>query len=143
MEQQINVLVVDDESLMRNLISKILGQENYRVELAASVDEALEALSRKEFQLVVSDIRMPKKNGIELLKRIKEDYPQTGVVMMTAYGDTYTVREVLLSGAEEYITKPFKSKELSIAVEKAYWRTLFNTKSNVEASTESEPEKPG
>jgi len=138
MKEEINVLVVDDESLMRNLVYKILGQENYRVALAASVEEALEVLSQKEFQLVISDIKMPERNGIELLKRVKEDHPHTGVVMMTAYGDTYTAREVLLAGAEEYITKPFKRKELSSAVEKAYWRMLSSLQRREDMSAEGE-----
>lgn len=141
MKNEINILVVDDESLMRNLIFKILGQEDYKVELAGSAEEALESLSQKEFQLVVSDIKMPGKNGIELLKKIKADHPQTGVLMMTAYGDTYTVREVLLSGAEEYITKPFKSKELNAAVERAYWRVLSSQVGNGEAAPENEEDQ--
>jgi two-component system response regulator PilR (NtrC family) len=141
MRNEISILVVDDESLMRNLIFKILGQEDYRIELAGSAEEALESLSRKEFQLVISDIKMPGQNGIELLKKIKADHPQTGVVMMTAYGDTYTVREVLLSGAEEYITKPFKSKELNAAVERAYWRVLSSQVASGKAAPENEEDQ--
>jgi two-component system response regulator PilR (NtrC family) len=138
---EISVLVVDDESLMRNLIFKILGQEDYQVELAGSAEEALDSLSRKEFQLVVSDIKMPGMNGIELLRKIKADHPQTGVVMMTAYGDTYTVREVLLSGAEEYITKPFKSRELNAAVERAHWRALSSQVAGGKITPENEEDR--
>jgi len=138
MTEEINILVVDDESLMRNLIYKILGQQDYKVKLAASVEEALEALSQKEFQLVISDIKMPERNGLELLQRVKQDYPRTGVVMMTAYADTYRAREVLLSGAEEYITKPFKSRELNSAVEKAYWRVLSHLQERDDRSVEAE-----
>ncbi len=138
MTEEINILVVDDESLMRNLIYKILGQQDYKVKLAASVEEALEALSQKEFQLVISDIKMPERNGLELLQRVKQDYPRTGVVMMTGYADTYSAREVLLSGAEEYITKPFKSRELSSAVEKAYWRVLSHLQERDDRSVEAE-----
>lgn len=141
MTEEINILVVDDESLMRNLIYKILGQQKYKVKLAASVEEALEALSQKEFQLVISDIKMPERNGLELLQRVKQDYPRTGVVMMTGYADTYSAREVLLSGAEEYITKPFKSRELSSAVEKAYWRVLSHPQRRDDRSVEAETDR--
>jgi DNA-binding NtrC family response regulator len=138
MTEEINILVVDDESMMCNLVYKILDQENYKVELVASVAEALQALSQKEFQLVISDIKMPDRSGIELLQRVKQDYPRTGVVMMTGYGDTYTAKEVLLAGAEEYITKPFKSTELSSAVEKAYWRVLSHLQRRDDRSVEAQ-----
>jgi len=138
MKEEISILVVDDESLMRNLVYKILDQGNYKVQLAASVDEALEALSQKEFQLVIADIKMPERNGLELLKRVKEDHPQVGVVMMTAYGDTYSAREVLHAGAEEYIAKPFKSKQLTSAVERAYQRVLSNLQRGDDGPVEAE-----
>jgi DNA-binding NtrC family response regulator len=68
-------------------------------------------------------------NGFELLKIVKKDYPNIGMIMMTAYGDTYTVKDALLLGADEYITKPFKSHEISLVVERAYWRILSDSSS--------------
>jgi DNA-binding response OmpR family regulator len=67
---------------------------------------------------------MPHMNGFELLKVLKRDRPELGISIMTAYGDTYTVKDALLLGADEYITKPFKSYEISLVVERAYWRIL-------------------
>ena len=79
-------------------------------------------------------MKMPRMNGFELLKHVKQEHPQTGVIIMTAYGDTYTVKDALLLGADEYITKPFKSYEISLVVERAYWR-LLSSKGRVSQAT--------
>jgi len=124
MKENVRILVVDDEAIMRNLLLKILEQEGYQVVLASSYKEAIERLTVGPCDLVLSDVKMPEKNGFELLKKIKDEWPQTAVIMMTGYGDAYTVKEALMLGADEYITKPFKSHEISLIVERAYWRML-------------------
>lgn len=63
-------------------------------------------------------------DGFDLLRAVKKDHAQLGIVIMTSFGDTYTVKDVLLLGADEYITKPFKSFEISMVIERAYWRLL-------------------
>ncbi len=73
---------------------------------------------------------MPRMNGCELLKHVKADYSDIAIIIMTAYGDTYTVKDALLLGADEYITKPFKSYEISLVVERAYWRILSADKTD-------------
>ena len=128
MKQDIKIMIVDDEAIMRNLLLKILEQEGYQITLAASCDEALEKLEHEDFELVLSDVKMPKTSGFELLKIIKKQKPQTAVIMMTGYGDAYTVKEALMLGADEYITKPFKSHEISLIVERAYWRQMASKK---------------
>ncbi|MCK4573063.1 MAG: response regulator [candidate division Zixibacteria bacterium] len=124
MKNSISVLVVDDEEMMRNLLEKILKREGYQVVAAGDGIEALDLLRRQQISLVISDMKMPRMNGLQLLKRIKADYPEVGVIIMTAYGDTYTIKDALLLGADEYITKPFKSYEISLVTERAYWRQL-------------------
>ncbi len=124
MKENIHILVVDDEAIMRNLLLKILEQEGYQVALASSYKEAIERLTTGPCDLVLSDVKMPENNGFELLKKIKSEWPQIAVIMMTGYGDAYTVKEALMLGADEYITKPFKSHEISLIVERAYWRML-------------------
>ena len=86
--------------------------------------DALEAMKEHSFDLVISDMKMPRMNGFELLKYLKEECPDTAVIIMTAFGDTYTVKDALLLGADEYITKPFKSYDISLVVERAYWRMM-------------------
>ena len=124
MKSSISILIVDDESTMRSLLEKILAREGYQMYTASNGVEALEHLSERKFDIVISDMKMPKMGGFELLKHIKKEYPGAGVIIMTAYGDTYSVKDALLLGADEYITKPFKSYEISLVVERAYWRIL-------------------
>lgn len=135
MKQEITILVVDDEAMMRQLLEKILGRDGYRVLCAADGEEALAILGREEINIVISDLQMSGMSGLDLLKVVKKDYPQAGVIMMTAYGDTYTVKDALLLGADEYITKPFKSFEISMVVERAYWRLLAQS---AQQATETE-----
>ncbi len=135
MKSSVSVLIVDDEEMMRTLLEKILAREGYKILTAEDGVAALEVLNAHEVDLVISDMKMPRMNGFELLKHIKQEYPQTGVIIMTAYGDTYTVKDALLLGADEYITKPFKSYEISLVVERAYWR-LLSSKGRVSQTTE-------
>ncbi len=127
MKNTITIMVVDDELMMRNLLEKILQRDGYKVVTAENVQKALEILNRDKIDIVISDMKMPEMNGFDLLKIVKKDYPHIGMIMMTAYGDTYTVKDALLLGADEYITKPFKSFEVSMIVERAYWRILSGT----------------
>ncbi|MFZ5979831.1 MAG: response regulator [Candidatus Zixiibacteriota bacterium] len=127
MKNAITILVVDDELMMRNLMEKILVRDGYKVLTAENGDAALELLKNNQVNIVISDMKMPEMNGFDLLKIVKKEYPHIGMIMMTAYGDTYTVKDALLLGADEYITKPFKSFEVSMVVERAYWRILSST----------------
>jgi two-component system, NtrC family, response regulator PilR len=120
----VTVLIVDDEQMMRMLLEKILVRDGYHVLTAEDGAEALTIMEKEQVSIVLSDIKMPRLDGFGLLKEIKSKYPKTGVVMMTAYGDSYTVKDALLLGADEYITKPFKSYEISLVVERAYWRIM-------------------
>ncbi|MFH2050533.1 MAG: response regulator [bacterium] len=124
MKNNISVLIVDDEEMMRNLLEKILSREGYKIRTAEDGLAALEMQREEPFDIIISDMKMPRMNGFELLKEIKKDFPKTGTIIMTAYGDIYTVKDALLLGADEYLTKPFKSYELSMIVERAYWRIL-------------------
>lgn len=129
MKTGVSILVVDDEQLLRDILVKILSKDGYTVETAVDGEEALEKLRQQSFQLLISDIKMPRLNGFELLKEVKQKYPEMGVIMMTAYGDSFSVKDSLLLGADEYITKPFKSFEINLIVERAYWRLLASQKS--------------
>ena len=128
MKQNIAILVVDDEPMMQTLLERILTRDGYRVLTAGDGAQALEVLARESVSIVISDLQMPVMSGLDLLKAIKKDFPNLGVIIMTAYGDTYTVKDALLLGADEYITKPFKSFEISMVVERAYWRLLAQDK---------------
>ena len=124
MKSSISILIVDDDTTMRNLLQRILAREGYQMYTACDGVAALECLNERSIDIVISDMKMPRMDGFELLKLIKKEHPSVGVIIMTAYGDTYTVKDALLLGADEYITKPFKSYEISLVVERAYWRIL-------------------
>jgi len=124
MKSSVSILIVDDEEMMRTLLNRILSREGYKIRSAEDGVVALEVLKAEKFDIIISDMKMPRMDGFELLKIVKKEYPKIGVIIMTAYGDTYTVKDALLLGADEYITKPFKSYEISLVVERAYWRIL-------------------
>lgn len=127
MKNSISILLVDDEQIMRDLLEKILAREGYRILTAENGVVACSLLKKQHIDIVVTDMKMPRMNGFELLEFIKRERPSIGVIIMTAYGDTYTVKDALLLGADEYITKPFKSYEISLVVERAYWRIISQT----------------
>lgn len=122
MRRGINILVVDDDEAMRLLLESILDREQNTVVCAASVSEAKSILAEMDLDVVISDIKMPKETGYDLLKFIKRNYPDIGVILMTGHGDIYSVKDAMLLGAEEYVQKPFKSFEVAVMVERVYWR---------------------
>ncbi len=124
MKRSISILIVDDETMMRSLLEKILARDGYKVMAVQDGEKALEMLETEKVDIVISDMKMPGMDGFELLKVVKQKFPGIAVIIMTAYGDTYTVKDALILGADEYLTKPFKSYEISLVVERAYWRLL-------------------
>jgi DNA-binding NtrC family response regulator len=135
MKEYVKILVVEDEAMMRNLLLKILESEGYKVVLASSAQEALEKLDQDKFDLMLSDVKMPGMNGFELLEKVKSRWADMAVIVMTGYGDAYTIKEALVKGADEYLSKPFKSHEVSLIVERAYWR-LLSARNSTEKSTQ-------
>ena len=119
MEAAQKIIVVDDEKSICSNVEKILKKGNYEVVRAESADEALEKMAVDSFSLLISDIVMPGKNGLELLKLVKEQWPLTKAVMMTAYASTDTAVKAIKMGALDYIPKPFTPDELRNCVEKA------------------------
>jgi len=116
------ILVVDDEPAVTTVVSRWLEAEGYECERAASGEQALEALRRGEFALVVTDIMMPGMSGMELLKRVRRASPDTAVIMLTAVGDRKTATDALELGAYGYIIKPFEQNEILINVANALKR---------------------
>ena len=113
------ILVVDDEESIREFLEIMLKKEGYEVTSAADGAIAQDLLSKKSFDMVVSDLQMPKVNGIELLKFVKESYPNLVFMMITAFGTTENAVEAMKMGAYDYLTKPFKIDEVRINVANA------------------------
>jgi len=115
----VKILVVDDEAHICQNVKKILSKKHYKVTFALSAQEALDKLSQDSFALLISDIVMPGKNGLELLKLVKQQWPLTKAVIMTAYASTDTAMKAIRLGALDYIPKPFTPDELRTTVDKA------------------------
>jgi DNA-binding NtrC family response regulator len=126
--RQVRILVVDDEEFMRKLMTNILRKAGMDVLTAQDGEEALRVLQENRCDVVVSDVRMAGMSGFDLLKRVKAQHSDTAFVVMTGYADSYSIKDALLEGADEYITKPFKNHEVTLIVERAYWRTQSNRK---------------
>jgi heterodisulfide reductase subunit A len=105
--QEFNILITDDELVVRDSLKEWLEDEGFFVEMAASGPEALEMLALKTYQLLLTDIKMPGMDGVELLERAKEKHPDLYVVMMTAYATVETAVEAMKIGALDYLMKPF------------------------------------
>jgi two-component system response regulator PilR (NtrC family) len=110
------LLVADDEPGMRDFLGILLRKEGYAVTLAATGKEARELASGGNFDLLISDIRMPDLSGIDLLREVRSVSPTTLVVLITAYASTQTAVAALKLGASDYLTKPFDVDELRIVV---------------------------
>jgi DNA-binding response OmpR family regulator len=119
MEAAPRIIVVDDEKRICDNVEKILKKNHYEVVRAMSADEALEKMAVESFSLLISDIVMPEKNGLELLKLVKKQWPLTKAVMMTAYASTDTAVKAIRMGALDYIPKPFTPDELRSTVDNA------------------------
>ena len=116
------VLIVDDERSMREMLSIALADEGYEIRTAEDGDRALELLRAEPFEVLVSDIRMPGTDGIELLRQVRSFSPQTDVILITAHASMDSAIEALRLGAYDYVTKPFDVAELKIAVRHALER---------------------
>ncbi|GAB4327893.1 MAG: hypothetical protein Kow0074_23470 [Candidatus Zixiibacteriota bacterium] len=134
MKSRARVLIVDDEPLMRRLVRRILVKEGYCVVQASDVTEALAKMAKTRFDIVITDIYMPESDGFELLTATKEKYPDTGVIVMTGFGDPSTPDQARALGADEYITKPFNEREIEVIVERVCWRRMVAKRNTVTSS---------
>ncbi|MES2200800.1 MAG: sigma-54 dependent transcriptional regulator [candidate division FCPU426 bacterium] len=119
MPTKARILVVDDEPGVRDLLKTMLARKGHSSVVAASGDEALKRLDEGGFDLVITDLRMPGLPGEELVARVKQVAPELPVVVISAFGGTQSVVEVVKRGAEDYLAKPFKQEDLELVVYKA------------------------
>ncbi|PJA76732.1 Fis family transcriptional regulator [bacterium CG_4_9_14_3_um_filter_65_15] len=113
------LLIVDDELHVRESLSHWFTEDGYDVETANGGHEALAALGRKSFDVIISDIKMPGMDGLELQRRVHEKDPNVAIVLVTAYASVDTAVQALKEGAYDYLVKPFDPEELSKVVAKA------------------------
>lgn len=108
-----HILVVDDESMIREMLQEVIESAGYECSVAGSGEDALEILARRDTDIVITDIMMPGISGIELLLRVKENY-SSDVIVITGYTDEYGYEEILKKGASDFMSKPFHLRELVI-----------------------------
>jgi putative nucleotidyltransferase with HDIG domain len=113
------LLVVDDDEAVRRVVAEILVDEGYEPSTSASADEALSQMRATPFPLVITDIKMPDRDGLWFLKVLRGEFPDCAVILMTGYGQVETAVEALKFGASDYLTKPIRVNHLSASVLRA------------------------
>jgi two-component system response regulator PilR (NtrC family) len=116
------VLVVDDEKSMRDLLAITLEKQHFEVTVADGGQTAIATLRREPFDVVITDLRMPTADGLQVLRAAKETSPESVVIVITAVGSTETAVEAMKLGAYDYITKPFKLDEINHIIRRALER---------------------
>ena len=122
-----NILLIEDDEILRITISDSLKKMGWPVTAAEDGQEGLNLIKKNNFDIVISDIRLPKINGIDVLKEIKNYYPNTEVIMITAFGNIEDAVGIIKFGAYDYITKPFHTDDLIFRIKKIIdYQTLKN-----------------
>ena len=122
-----NILLIEDDEILRITISDSLKKMGWPVTAAEDGQEGLNLIKKNNFDIVISDIRLPKINGIDVLKEVKNYYPNTEVIMITAFGNIEDAVGIIKFGAYDYITKPFHTDDLIFRIKKIIdYQTLKN-----------------
>lgn len=113
-----NILIVDDEQSYRQLLTLVFESDGHSIRTAANGREAVGLVKQEAPDVIVSDVRMPDMDGIEMLREVRETHPDLGVVFMTAHASVESAREAFKLGADDFVTKPFDVEELKLIVKK-------------------------
>ena len=119
MDKKYEIMVIDDESIVGKRLKPALEKSGYEVEVFESGAEALKRIEEKDFDIVVTDVRMDDVDGIEILGRVSQKSPRTKVIIMTGYATIELAREALVKGAYDFIAKPFIPNDLREIIAKA------------------------
>ncbi|MGA8711012.1 MAG: response regulator [Thermoplasmata archaeon] len=126
------LLVVDDDAVFREELATLLSDWGHQVESVSSGAKALEALEAAEYDVIFSDVRMPRLNGIELLRQVRERWPRVYVVMITGFGTVEAAVEAMKLGAFDYVRKPFRSEAVERIIALIQDQRAFSTPSGGE-----------
>jgi DNA-binding NtrC family response regulator len=117
--ERISVLVVDDEPIVGKRLGPALTRDGYDVEVCESGQEAVDRINARDFDIVVTDVRMEDIDGLRVLDHVMGKSPKTKVIIITGYATIEMAREALAKGAYDFIAKPFKPKELRVVLGRA------------------------
>ena len=106
------ILVVDDEDIVLESCQAVFELHGFEAQFAPSADKALEVMKNNGFDLLLIDVKMPKKDGMYLMRKIKEQWPDMPIIVMSGYYTTETIQEAMRMGATTFIAKPFEPDEL-------------------------------
>ncbi len=125
------ILVVDDDAIVIKSCRRILESEGFEVLTVSSAEEALEMIKKYDFDLLLIDVKMPKYDGLYLMREIKKELPEVPIIVMSGYPTQETVKEVMRLGANQFIPKPFRPDELMRVIrqviQKVPGKTFFPT----------------
>ena len=130
MKQQIRLLLLDDEPIVGKRLAPALAKIGVETESFTDPEAALQQIAEKDFDIVVTDIRMDKMDGLEVLRRVLQKSPRTKVIVITGYATLEIAREALAKGAFDFIAKPFKPNDLRNIVAKAARALGYKVKEN-------------
>ena len=113
------ILLIEDDVSFCKLLEKFLTKNNYEIATAFSAEEAKNKVKTEVYDLIITDLRLPNYDGIQLLSEFKNDFPKIPVILMTGYSDVTTAVKAIQNGASDYISKPFNPEEVLLVIEKA------------------------
>jgi len=119
MEKKIKLLVVDDEAIVGKRLKPSLEKHGYEVETLGNGRSAIERIGKKDFDIIITDVRMDDVDGMQILEHVMAKSPRTKVIIITGYATVELAREALVKGAFDFIAKPFKPSDLRVIIEKA------------------------
>ncbi len=122
------ILIVDDEAMIRRLLHLKLSRQGYHCEEASNAAEALDKMKTNPAELVMLDMKMPGRTGIDLLPELKTNYPNISVIMATAVAETNLAIQCMRLGADDYICKPFNLDEVAMSVDKTFEKRQLELK---------------
>ncbi|GBC83240.1 Transcriptional regulatory protein ZraR [bacterium HR10] len=126
--ERLSVLIVEDDVQLAEVLARFLRKQGFEVETAADARTALEAMLERVFDIVLSDLRLPDRSGIELLQEIKRAFPVTIVLMMTAFSSIDSAVEAVRMGADDYLSKPLQLEDVRMRIERALERRRLQTR---------------
>ncbi len=112
MDKKVQILLVDDEEKVREMLSSLLNSRGYLVKNVADGEEALKNLNSSDFDIIITDLRMPQMDGAELIKKVRHLKPNIGIIVLTGYGDIESYIDIMEMGAFEYINKTLSIDDL-------------------------------
>ncbi len=126
--ERLSVLIVEDDVQLAEVLARFLRKQGFEVQTAADARTALETMLERVFDIVLSDIRLPDRSGIELLQEIKRAFPATIVLMMTAFSSIDSAVEAVRMGADDYLSKPLQLEDVRMRIERALERRRLETR---------------